>query len=283
MIWKSISFCKIRNNVSRPIFFIRTPHKQALQNMKFYDTSMILHGILWTWNSILWTCQKWRILLSARQGSSNYLELSKETFGGWGDLMQSHWPCLTWKFIMIWFHKILKLIFQKQPSCPRVICTEHWKKLPNLTTSKILVEFSLSCIFHRAWKKIHFVVFTFLENTLNLCIFTHAQLPTQNSVSLKTKGGEKAMIFLIQIQSENMKITWNISLFIFCMILLKSNEKIGRWFETLVRLYFVWSIFFLNVVGLQFCKQYLSTSVLLKLLPLLCNHDNLTLKSRQEK
>ena len=77
-------------------------------------------------------------------------------------------------------------------------------------------------------KKIHFVVFTFLENTLNLCIFTHAQLPTQNSVSLKTKGGEKAMIFLIQIQSENMKITWNISLFIFCMILLKSNEKIGR-------------------------------------------------------
>ena len=132
-------------------------------------------------------------------------------------------------------------------------------------------------------KKIHFVVFTFLENTLNLCIFTHAQLPTQNSVSLKTKGGEKAMIFLIQIQSENMKITWNISLFIFCMILLKSNEKIGRWFETLVRLYFVWSIFFLNVVGLQFCKQYLSTSVLLKLLPLLCNHDNLTLKSRQEK
>ena len=153
MIWKSISFCKIRNNVSRPIFFIRTPHKQALQNMKFYDTSMILHGILWTWNSILWTCQKWRILLSARQGSSNYLELSKQTFGGWGDLMQSHWPCLTWKFIMIWFHKILKLIFQKQPSCPRVICTEHWKKLPNLTTSKILVEFSLSCIFHRAWKK----------------------------------------------------------------------------------------------------------------------------------
>ena len=77
-------------------------------------------------------------------------------------------------------------------------------------------------------KKIHFMVFTFLENTLNLCIFTHAQLPTQNSVSLKTKGGEKAMIFLIQIQSENMKITWNISLFIFCMILLKSNEKIGR-------------------------------------------------------
>ena len=40
----------------------------------------------------------------------------------------SHCPCLTWKFLTIWFHKILKLIFQTLPSC-----TEHWKKLPNLT------------------------------------------------------------------------------------------------------------------------------------------------------
>ena len=45
----------------------------------------------------------------------------------------SHWPCFTWKFFMICFHKILQLIFQKQPSCPRTICTEHWRKLPNLT------------------------------------------------------------------------------------------------------------------------------------------------------
>ena len=34
---------------------------------------------------------------------------------------------------MIWFYKILKLIFQKQPSCPRNICTGHLRKLPNLT------------------------------------------------------------------------------------------------------------------------------------------------------
>ena len=149
------------------------------------------------------TCQKRRILLSARQGSNNYLELSKENFFFWGGewvgrLMLSHWPCLTWKFIMIWFHEILKLIFQKQPSCPRVICTEHWRKLPNLTTSKILVEFYLTCIFHHVWKNnFHFVVFTFLENTLNLCIFTHAQIPTPNSVSLKTKGVDKTRIFFI--------------------------------------------------------------------------------------
>ena len=49
--------------------------------------------------------------------------------------MLSHWPSFTWKFFMIWFHKMLKLIFQTQPSCHRNICTEHWRKLPNLTLS----------------------------------------------------------------------------------------------------------------------------------------------------
>ena len=34
---------------------------------------------------------------------------------------------------MKWFHKILKLIFQKQPSCPRNTCTEHCRKQANLT------------------------------------------------------------------------------------------------------------------------------------------------------
>ena len=51
----------------------------------------------------------------------------------WGNMTLSHWPCFTWKFFMIWFHKILKLIFQMLPSCPRNICTEQWKKLLNLT------------------------------------------------------------------------------------------------------------------------------------------------------
>ena len=34
-------------------------------------------------------------------------------------IVLSHWLCVTWKFFMIWSHKILKLIFQKQLSCPR--------------------------------------------------------------------------------------------------------------------------------------------------------------------
>ena len=74
------------------------------------------------WSSMinLWidsrTCQKYRILLSARQRSNNYLEkiTKRKCLGGiW---------YFTWK---IWFHKILKLIFQRQSSCPRNICM-YW-------------------------------------------------------------------------------------------------------------------------------------------------------------
>ena len=48
-------------------------------------------------------------------------------------MMLSHWPCFTGKFFIIWIHKTLKLIFHTQSSCPRNICTEHWRKLSNLT------------------------------------------------------------------------------------------------------------------------------------------------------
>ena len=68
------------------------------------------------WSSItLWidstTCQKYSILLSARQRSNNYLGASKENV--LTNMMLSHWPCFTWKFFKIWFPKILKLMFQK--------------------------------------------------------------------------------------------------------------------------------------------------------------------------
>ena len=49
-----------------------------------------------------------------------------------GNMTLSHWTCFTWKSFMIWFYKILRLIFQTQPSCSRNICAEHWKKVPDL-------------------------------------------------------------------------------------------------------------------------------------------------------
>ena len=63
--------------------------------------------------------------------------------------------------------------------------------------------------------------------------------------------------------------------------LLKYNQKISRWPGTLIYLKcftFVWFAIFLNTMALKFCEQYLSNSVVLSLLPLPCNHGNLTLK-----
>ena len=70
------------------------------------------------------------------------------------------------------------------------------------------------------------MVLTFPDNALNLCIFTHAaslQLKTPGrsflkSVSPKTKDVEETMICFIKIQPKNIKITWNISLFILRVI-----------------------------------------------------------------
>ena len=94
------------------------------------DSFINKHCRAWSSMISLWidfrTCQKYRILLSARQRSNNYLELSRENV--LGNMMLSCWPCFIWKFFMIWFHKLLTLISRKQPSCPRDIYTEHCRK-----------------------------------------------------------------------------------------------------------------------------------------------------------
>ena len=41
----------------------------------------------------------------------------------------------------------------------------------------MLVELSLTCIFHHAGKKTKFMVFTSLENALNLGVFIHGHVP----------------------------------------------------------------------------------------------------------
>ena len=89
------------------------------------------------WSSMinLWidsrTCQKYITLLSAKQKSNNYLELSKENvLGECCHMILSHWPCFSWKVFIISFHKIPNFTFQKWTSCPRNICTEYWRKPP---------------------------------------------------------------------------------------------------------------------------------------------------------
>ena len=101
------------------------------------------HCRIWSSMMNLWigfrTRQKQRILLSAGQIPNNYLEHSKENV--LGNMVLSHWPCFSWKFFMIWFQKIFKLIFQKQPSCPRNICTENWRKLLDSFLGNFLIPY----------------------------------------------------------------------------------------------------------------------------------------------
>ena len=63
----------------------------------------------------------------------------------------------------------------------------------------------------------------------------------------------------------------------------KFNQRIRKRLGTLVYMYFVCFVIFLNVMALQCCK-YLSNSVVLILLTLvLCNHGNLTQTFHQKR
>ena len=82
-----------------------------------------------------------------------------------------------------------------------------------------------------------FMVFTFPENALNLCIFTHTPVPHSK---LKVEFFEN--LFLPR-QKGRRKLWFALS---------KFNQKIWRRLGTLVYTYFVWFVFFLNVMALQF-------------------------------
>ena len=110
----------------------------------------------------------------------------------------------------------------------------------------MLVGFSLTCVFQCVLEKFfnlwcsHSSIYG-VHKSLNLCVFTHAPVPHakllveffENLFPPGQKGLEEAMICSVKIQSENMKMTSNISLFPFGMIAI-----------------------FLNMMTLQFCKQY---------------------------
>ena len=114
-----------------------------------------------------------------------------------------------------------------------------------LSLHNVFSIFSYLCIPLCVGKSVSFMVFTFLDNALNLGIFTQVPLPTQYSrenflkifFPQRQKKVEKTMICFIKIQSENMKMTRVIiMLSIFCTIY----------------------NFTKCMMTLQFCKQYLS-------------------------
>ena len=77
------------------------------------------------------TCQSYRILLSATHWSNKLLRAFKRKYFGEYDAVT-----LTLRYLKVlhdMISQIFKLIFQKQPSFLRHICTEHWRKAPIFT------------------------------------------------------------------------------------------------------------------------------------------------------
>ena len=114
--------------------------------------------------------------------------------------------------------------------CPSILTSGinpyFFKLLRVLSLSGMIAQFLLLwLVYSTICGKI--MVFT-LENEVNLWSFTHApvlhsKLKVQFFENLfppraKNKGLKETMICFIKIQSENMKMIWNISLFICCMI-----------------------------------------------------------------
>ena len=93
-----------------------------------------------------------------------------------------------------------------------------------LSLSRMLVEFPLICIFHISHFSIHGAQITrkFIESVhIYWCPISPLKSSFRiswKSVSHNTKGVEETMNCFIKIQSENMKMSWDFSFFILCMI-----------------------------------------------------------------
>ena len=103
--------------------------------------------------------------------------------------------------------------------------------------SRMVVKFSLTCIFQLVWEKFFNLWCSHSQKIIESMLFCSYPSPPLKTPGIifcfpqDRKGWEEAMICSIKILSENMKMAWNISLFPFGMIAL-----------------------FLNVMGLQFWK-----------------------------
>lgn len=69
-------------------------------------------------------------------------------------------PCLTWNLFMVSLHKIFRLIFHKQPLCPKKIFTEHGRKLTN---SRPFSEIFLKEILLNMFKQLRWMCYWFIS------------------------------------------------------------------------------------------------------------------------
>ena len=89
--------------------------------------------------------------------------------------------------------------------------------------SRMLFEFSLICVFQHMWEKFFNLWCSHSQKiTESMLFYSCPSLPLKSpgknfwkSISPKTEGVEEAMICFIKTQSQNMKMTWNTSIFPF--------------------------------------------------------------------
>ena len=113
--------------------------------------------------------------------SNNYLELSKKKKNILGNIMLSHWPGFTWKFFMIWLNQ-----FFKQPPCPRNICAEHWRKLPNpIAFLGIDLYLKNNNSVKHLYKFLLIVLFIYLFQAMQICQIRHVNFESAGRFSFK--------------------------------------------------------------------------------------------------
>ena len=110
-----------------------------------------------------------------------------------------------------------------------------YKLLRALSLSRILNKF-LSNLYIQPWlgKNFKFMVLIFLENALNLGIFTHAPIKVEGNYSFSPCSIFSKIYF--RQQQNGWRKPW--------FALSKFNRKIWSWLGTLRYLYFVWFILF---------------------------------------
>ena len=150
---------------------------------------------------------------------------------------------------------ITTLVLQDKPQ--GCILSNFYKPLRALSLPRMLAEFFLTCIFHYSWEIFHIYDLHIPRKCIESkniylspppksklspkflssppgrvkLLISPSQCFFENLFPQQQKRVQEPMICFIKIQSGNMKMTWNIRLFIFCMTYNFSNVMAVQFFK----------------------------------------------------
>ena len=142
----------------------------------------------------------------------NWLVTWKMTLGIWLIFMRAVESLKNCTLIGSFHPKHIKIYMKKNR---RVMSydTEKWCKVWRKTESWFQeMTWGIWWILMRAVESLK--IYPFLDCFCRMCVIYELK----NTENQKKQGVEKTTICFIRIQSENIKMTWNIGLFIFCII-----------------------------------------------------------------